>query len=437
MSQLLDEPEALFEMEKKPEAYRVLARKYRPINFTQLIGQEAMVRTLSNAFERERIPHAIMLTGMRGVGKTTTARIIARALNYKDETGKTKNSIEMKSISQQCRDILESRHPDIIEMDAASRTGINDIREIIDSSAYRPVMAHKKVYIIDEVHMLSTAAFNGLLKTLEEPPDHVMFIFATTEIRKVPVTILSRCQRFDLRRLTLEETNTLLTKILAEEKITAEEGALLLLSKAAEGSARDALSLLDQAIAHSEEENNSVTETAVQNMLGLAGRTELLDLFDHIVSGDISSSLADLQKRYDYGGDPLLILTDCADLTHFLTRKKLVGENAGDYRLASNDRERAAIMAKELSLESLSRIWQMLLKGLEEIRFAPDPYKAAEMVLVRIAHAQTLPTMKELAEKLTQNPQPEIQSPTKPEGKSQIAQILDQFPGAKIINSKE
>lgn len=426
-------------------AYLVLARKYRPINFTQLIGQEAMVRTLGNAFERNRIPHAIMLTGMRGVGKTTTARIIARALNYSTPTGEAKTSIEMKEITDQCRNILESRHPDVIEMDAASRTGIGDIREIIDSSAYRPVMARKKVYIIDEVHMLSSAAFNGLLKTLEEPPDHVMFIFATTEIRKVPVTILSRCQRFDLRRLTLEETNRLLSNVLEKEKLKAEEGALLLLSRAAEGSARDALSLLDQAIAHNDN-NEKITEASVNAMLGLAGRAELLDLFDHIASGNPKEALADLQKRFDYGADPLLVLSDCADLTHFLTRRKLAGESDEDYKLASNDRQRATQMAENLSLESLARIWQMLLKGLEETRFAPDPYKAAEMVLVRITHAQTLPTMKELAQALetqapSQAPQASAQAATQPQApetkEKAIDEVLSHFPGATVITTKE
>jgi DNA polymerase-3 subunit gamma/tau len=448
---------ALFEMESQPQedaekssTYLVLARKYRPINFTQLIGQEAMVRTLGNAFERNRIPHAIMLTGMRGVGKTTTARIIARALNYTSKSGEPQTSIEMENITDQCRNILESRHPDVIEMDAASRTGISDIREIIDSAAYRPVMARKKIYIIDEVHMLSTAAFNGLLKTLEEPPDHVMFIFATTEIRKVPVTILSRCQRFDLRRLTLEETNRLLSGVLEKEKLEAEEGALLLLARAAEGSARDALSLLDQAIAHNDSENK-ITEENIKMMLGLAGRAELLDLFDSIVGGKPQEALADLQKRFDYGADPLLVLGDLADVTHFLTRRKLAGVSAEDYKLASNDRERATAMAEKLTLESLSRIWQMLLKGLEEARFAPDPYQAAEMILVRITHAQTLPTMQELARVLeNQTPAPTpapaavaVAAPVSsspapaPSKDHSVAEVLSHFPGAKVIDAQD
>ena len=422
--------------EKVAEAYLVLARKYRPLNFTQLIGQEAMVRTLGNAFERARIPHAIMLTGMRGVGKTTSARIIARALNYTLD-GKPTTSIEMPEITPQCRDILESRHPDVIEIDAASRTGISDIREIIDSLAYRPVMARKKVYIIDEVHMLSTAAFNGLLKTLEEPPAHVMFIFATTEIRKVPVTILSRCQRFDLRRLTLEETHQLLQQVLEKENLAAEENALLLLSRAAEGSARDALSLLDQAIAYSDESGGTITEESVKTMLGLAGRAELLDLFEHIIGGNPQAALSDLQKRFDYGADPLLILGDCADLTHFFTRHKLAGATQEDYQLASNDRARAAQMVEKLSLESLALIWQMLLKGLEEVRFAPNPYKAAEMVLVRISHAQTFPTMGELAAALEQEASAETktQSSAPPKETSAVNEVLAQFPGAKVVGN--
>ncbi len=410
-------------------SYRVLARKYRPVNFDQLVGQEAMVRTLSHAFARNRVAHAIMLTGMRGVGKTTTARIIARAVNYTDENGAAQPSIEMKHMSKQCHDILESRHVDVIEMDAASRTGIGDIREIIDSVAYRPVMARKKVYIIDEVHMLSTAAFNGLLKTLEEPPDHVMFIFATTEIRKVPVTVLSRCQRFDLRRLALDETLILLKRVLGEEQLEAEEAALLLLARAAEGAARDALSLLDQAIAHGD---GKITEASTQDMLGLAGRAEILDLFDHIASAAPLDALEDLRKRYDHGADPLLVLSDLADVTHFLTRRKLAGETAEDYKLASGDRERAGQMAQKISLESLTLIWQMLLKGLEETRFAPDPMAAAEMAIIRISHAQTLPSPAQLAEKLSQKAQIEAggdqsQAPF-------VQAVMDHFPGAEIID---
>ena len=422
-------------------SYRVLARKYRPVNFDQLIGQEAMVRTLSHAFARNRMAHAIMLTGMRGVGKTTTARIIARAVNYIDENGEARPGVDMDHISDQCRDILESRHVDVIEMDAASRTGIADIREIIDSVAYRPVMARKKIYIIDEVHMLSTAAFNGLLKTLEEPPDHVMFIFATTEIRKVPVTVLSRCQRFDLRRLTLDETLILLKRVLAEEKLEAEDAALLLLARAAEGAARDALSLLDQAIAHGD---GKITESSTQDMLGLAGRAEILDLFDHIAQAAPLAALEDLRKRYDHGADPLLVLADLADVTHFLTRRKLAGETAEDYKLASADRERAGQMAESISLESLTLIWQMLLKGLEETRFAPNPMAAAEMVIIRISHAQTLPSPTQLAEKLSQKAiipegaaakeSTSAKESTFERSAPFVQAVMDHFPGAEIID---
>ncbi len=416
-------------------SYRVFARKYRPTNFDQLIGQDAMVRTLAHAFERNRVAHAIMLTGMRGVGKTTTARIIARAVNYVDPSdASAATGIKMPQMTDQCRNILESRHVDVIEMDAASRTGIADIREIIDSIAYRPVMARKKVYIIDEVHMLSTAAFNGLLKTLEEPPDHVMFIFATTEIRKVPVTVLSRCQRFDLRRLTLDETLILLKRVLAEEKLDGEEAALLLLARAAEGAARDALSLLDQAITHGD---GKITEADTQDMLGLAGRAEILDLFDHIASAAPLDALDDLRGRYDHGADPLIVLADLAEVTHFLTRRKLAGETAEDYKLASADRARAGQMAEKISLESLTLIWQMLLKGLEETRFAPNPIAAAEMAIIRLCHAQTLPSPAKLAEKLSQKAASAAPAaPAAEENKAPFVQaVMEHFPGAEIIDA--
>ena len=372
--------------------YRVLARKYRPTHFEELVGQDAMVRTLSNAFAAKRVAHAFMLTGMRGVGKTTTARILARALNYTNAEGEAEPSVTMPERRAHCEAILESRHPDVIEMDAASRTGIDDVREIIDAVHYRPMSAPHKVYIIDEVHMLSKAAFNGLLKTLEEPPKHVTFIFATTELRKVPLTVLSRCQRFDLRRLRHEEMLELLSRIAREEKVEAEKEALALIARAAEGSARDALSLLDQAIAHGE---GRVEKAALLDMLGLASRGGLLDLYHALLAGDAPQTLSLAREHYDKGGDPLAILSDLADMTHWFMRHKIAPAPEDSYEMADDVREQAEAMADEVSIARLSLLWQMLLKGMEETRFATRPFAAAEMALMRMIYIAGLPDAKE------------------------------------------
>ena len=376
--------------------YQVLARKYRPAVFEDLVGQEAMVRTLANAFDAGRIAHAFMLTGVRGVGKTTTARILARALNY-EKPGVTAPTIHMDGPGIHCDAIMESRHVDVMEMDAASRTGIDDIREIIDSVRYLPVSARYKVYIIDEVHMLSRQAFNGLLKTLEEPPAHVKFIFATTEIRKVPVTVLSRCQRFDLRRLSVAELTGLLSGVAQKEDVAAEEAALKLVARAADGSARDALSLLDRAIAHGE---GHVREADVRDMLGLADRARIFDLFDLVMKGDIGGALTELRAQYDVGADPAVVLSDLAELTHWLTRLKLVEGAGDDVAMSETERARGRDMAERLPIRVLSRVWQMLLKGLSEVQGAARPIAAAEMVLVRLAYVADGPGPEELIEQL-------------------------------------
>jgi DNA polymerase-3 subunit gamma/tau len=374
---------------QKAQAYRVLARKYRPHDFTGLIGQEALVKTLSNAFATGRIAHAFMLTGVRGVGKTTTARIIARALNCIGPDGaRTEPTIHPCGVCEPCIAIAESRHVDVQEMDAASRTGIDDIREIIEGVRYAPASARYKVYIIDEVHMLSKQAFNGLLKTLEEPPPHVKFIFATTEIRKVPVTVLSRCQRFDLRRIETPELAAHLKTIAEQEKVSIEDGALALVARAAEGSVRDGLSLLDQAIAH---EEGTITAESIRAMLGLADRGRILDLFEKTLGGKIAEALSDLRELYDRGADPLAVMQDLLETTHFLTRVKVAPGAEGFFDGGSAEAKRAADMAAKLSVPSLTRAWQMLLKGLFEVRDATRPIAAAEMALIRLSYAADLP----------------------------------------------
>ncbi|KQV84469.1 DNA polymerase III subunit gamma/tau [Rhizobium sp. Root1220] len=379
--------------------YRVLARKYRPKDFTDLmVGQEPMVRTLTNAFETGRIAQAYMLTGVRGVGKTTTARILARALNYKTSEI-DKPTIDLRIPGEHCQAIMEGRHVDVIEMDAASHTGIDDIREIIEQVRYRPVSARYKVYIIDEVHMLSTQAFNGLLKTLEEPPEHVKFIFATTEIRKVPITVLSRCQRFDLRRISASDLVGLFTTIASKEGIEAEPDALAMIARAAEGSARDGLSLLDQAIAHG---GGSVLAEAVRAMLGLADRARIVDLFQHIVKGDVASALGEFESQYEAGANPVAVLTDLADFTHLVTRLKYVPDAANDPSLSEVERTKAAEFAQGVAVTTLSRIWQMLLKGIPEAEASSRPAGAVEMVLIRLAHAAHLPAPEDAARRLAE-----------------------------------
>jgi len=387
--------------QKSPEAYRVLARKYRPQDFTGLIGQEVLVRTLRNAFASGRIAHAFMLTGVRGVGKTTTARIIARALNCIGPDGRRKEpTIDPCGMCDPCRAIAESRHVDVLEMDAASRTGIDDIREIIEGTRYAPASARYKVYIIDEVHMLSKAAFNGLLKTLEEPPPHVKFVFATTEIRKVPVTVLSRCQRFDLRRIETAELSAHLAMIAGKESIAIEEAALALLARAAEGSVRDALSLLDQAIAHHETGAAPISGEDVRAMLGLADRGRVLDLFEKLMAGRIAEALADLRDLYDRGADPMVVIQDLLEATHFLTRVKVAPGAEGFFDGGSQEAARAVAMAAKLGVPALTRAWQMLLKGLLEVRDAASPLPAAEMALIRLAYAADLPPTDRLVKNL-------------------------------------
>ncbi|MFI0845222.1 DNA polymerase III subunit gamma/tau [Mesorhizobium sp. IMUNJ 23232] len=383
--------DAGLEQTGKAGAYRVLARKYRPADFSALIGQEPMVRTLTNAFSSGRIAQAWMLTGVRGVGKTTTARILARALNYKTDTV-DQPSVDLAIPGQHCQAIMEGRHVDVVEMDAASHTGIDDIREIIEQVRYAPQSARYKVYIIDEVHMLSTQAFNGLLKTLEEPPPHVKFIFATTEIRKVPITVLSRCQRFDLRRVGAEMLVAHLGKIAGLEAIEVEDAALAMIARAAEGSVRDSLSIFDQAIAHSA---GAVTAETVRGMLGLADRARVIDLFEHVMKGDMPLALAEFRAQYDTGADPATVLTDLAEFTHFVTRLRFVPSAASDASLTEDERKRGAAFAEALSVKVLSRAWQMLLKGIPEVQSSNRPVAAAEMVLIRLAHAADLPTLDE------------------------------------------
>jgi DNA polymerase-3 subunit gamma/tau len=395
--------------QQKASPYRVLARKYRPQSFPDLIGQEPMVRTLTNAFRTGRIAQAYMLTGIRGVGKTTTARILARALNYSLPGKIDKPTIDMAELGEHCAAIMEGRHVDVIEMDAASHTGIDDIREIIEASRYRPAIARFKVYIIDEVHMLSKQAFNGLLKTLEEPPEHVKFIFATTEVRKVPITVLSRCQRFDLRRIEAGRLADLMRGIAAKEAIALDEDALLMIARAADGSARDGLSLLDQAIAHA---SGRIEAEAVRSMLGLADRAMVIDLFEEVMRGEVAAALDRLKSLYEVGADPAVVLEDLAAFTHLVTRLKLAPNAAEDNALSEEERTRGRDFAGKLSLRVLSRAWQMLLKGIDEVKEAARPLAAADMVLVRLAYAADLPTPDEAVRALKDGGGPREPAPT-------------------------
>ena len=380
-------------MSDSAAAYRVLARKYRPSTFAELIGQEAMVRTLSNAIATGRIAHAFILTGVRGVGKTTTARILARALNCVGPDGSGGATAEPCGQCAQCLAIADDRHVDVMEMDAASRTGVDDIRELTEGVRYRPVSGRYKVYIIDEVHMLSKNAFNALLKTLEEPPPDVKFVFATTEINKVPVTVLSRCQRFSLRRVPVEQLIPHYRRIAEAEGVEIEPAALALIARAADGSVRDGLSLLDQAIALS---GGRVAEAAVRDMLGIADRGLVFDLLQSVLRGDAPAALAQMGQLYQGGADPLIVLQDLLDLSHFITRLKLAPEAGTGDPVAEGDRARARPLAERLTIPVLARVWQMLLKGLEEVQVAPSPIQAAEMVLVRLAYVADLPAPGEL-----------------------------------------
>jgi DNA polymerase-3 subunit gamma/tau len=382
--------------EPRLESHVALARKYRPRVFGELIGQEAIVRTLRNAFAIGRIAQAYMLTGVRGVGKTTTARLIARALNY-EAPGVEGPTLDMDKEGVHCRAILESRHLDVVEMDAASHTGIDDIRELIDSAHYKPNIARYKVYILDEVHMLSKPAFAGLLKTLEEPPEHLKFIFATTEVRKVPVTVLSRCQRFDLKRIEIETLIEHLARIAEKEGARAERPALALIARTAEGSVRDALSILDRAIAFG---GGEVRADAVRGLLGLADRTRIFDLMETVLKGDAGGALRELDALNRDGAEPSQIIADLADAVHAVTLVKAAGTESADPAASEAERLRAANLAERLSMSALARAWQMLLKGYEEVKASPRPLAAADMVLVRLAYAADLPPPGELARRL-------------------------------------
>ncbi len=393
------------------QGYQVLARKYRPATFADMVGQDAMVRTLKNAFEADRIAHAFVMTGVRGVGKTTTARIIAKGMNCIGTDGKGGPTIEPCGQCEPCIAIAEGRHVDVMEMDAASRTGVGDIREIIDSVHYRAASARYKIYIIDEVHMLSTNAFNALLKTLEEPPEHVKFIFATTEIRKIPVTVLSRCQRFDLRRIEPEDTIAYLRKLADAEGVEISGDALALLTRAAEGSMRDAISLLDQSIAHGAGET-SVDQ--VRAMLGLADRGRVLDLFDQIMKGDADAALNELSSQYADGADPMAVLRDLAEITHWTSVLKITPDAADDPTISPDERDRGTAMAGRLPMRALTRMWQMLLKSLEEVAHAPNAMMAAEMAIIRLTHVADLPSPEDLIRKLRNTPQPDAHAGAPP-----------------------
>ena len=393
--------------------YTVLARKYRPQTFDDLIGQDAMVQTLANAFETGRIAQAYMLTGVRGIGKTTTARLIARALNYEiDGSRDSGPTVDFSVPGIHCAEIMASRHVDVLEMDAASNTGIDDIREIIESVRYRPVSARYKVYIIDEVHMLSRQAFNGLLKTLEEPPEHVKFVFATTEIRKVPITVLSRCQRFDLRRVDADLLIENFRQIVAAEGAEADEAALAEIARASEGSVRDGQSLLDQAIAYG---HGKVVGDDVRKMLGLVDRTRIIDLFSLVMKGEAGPALIELKTQYEAGADPAVIISDLASLVHWITRLKLIKDASLDATMSQAEIAEGTKLAENLGMAVLSRSWQMLLKGIAEVNNAPNALAAADMILVRLAYAADLPTPEDIIKNLKKEgagttPQPPTQS---------------------------
>ena len=380
--------------------YVVLARKYRPQNFEDLLGQDALVQTLTNAIQNNRLHHAYILTGIRGVGKTTTARLIARALNCVGPDGKGGPTIHPCGVCDNCKAIAAGRHMDVMELDAASHTGVDDIRELLDSARYAPTNARYKVYIIDEVHMLSKGAFNALLKTLEEPPAHVKFIFATTEIRKVPVTILSRCQRVDLQRLSVETLTKLFTKILSQENIPAESECLDIIAKAADGSARDGLSLLDQAIVLS---NGNINTETVKKMLGLADRSQTLALFEKLVKGDMEAVLKDISEQYTNGATPIIILQDLINITHDLAKIKIVPALLNSTSLSEIEKTTFTDLSGKCSLAILSKIWQMLIKGISEINMAPSAVEALEMILLRIAYSASLPTPYEILNEVKKN----------------------------------
>ncbi len=410
--------------------YRVLARKYRPTNFDDLIGQEVLVRTLSNAIKSGRIAHAFLLTGIRGIGKTTTARIIARALNCIGADGKGGATINPCGVCANCKMIGEDRHVDVLEMDAASHTGVDDIRDLIDTVRYLPTSARYKIYIIDEVHMLSNNAFNALLKTLEEPPPHVKFIFATTESRKIPVTILSRCQRFDLRRIDSDMLTSHLSNIAKKEQVEAEEEALKLIAISAEGSVRDSLSLLDQAIARGVEESGQmrVATDAVRQMIGAADHTASFRLLEILLKGEIAEALTDVQAQYAAGSDPLMLVQDALEIVHLVTRVKISPSNLADVSLSEHDRSAAKKIAEAISMPVLTRLWQMLLKGVSEVKLAPSPLAALEMLLVRISYSAQMPTPAEIIRNISENrPQQMVTTEKKTPELTEQPAVVDNF----------
>lgn len=386
--------------EEKSSQYVVLARKYRPQTFDDLLGQDALVQTLTNAIKNNRLHHAYILTGIRGIGKTTTARIIAKALNCTGKDGQGGPTIRPCGVCENCQAIAAGRHIDVMELDAASRTGVDDIREILDGVRYKPTNARYKIYIIDEVHMLSKNAFNALLKTLEEPPSHVKFIFATTEIRKVPITVLSRCQRFDLQRLSIENLMTLFTRILEKEQIAADNEALQIIAKAADGSARDGLSMLDQAISLGA---GKVETGIVKNMIGLADRNQTFELFEQLVKGQTDALLGNIQEQYKNGANPLTILQDLVNITHMIAKAKIIPSSADEISLSENEKDLCKRLAPEISIAILSKIWQMLIKGISELAIAPVQIDALEMILIRIAYSANLPTPYELLNDVKKN----------------------------------
>ncbi|MBT7611938.1 MAG: DNA polymerase III subunit gamma/tau [Rhodospirillaceae bacterium] len=405
------------EQDQAATDYRVLARKYRPTSLEGLRGQDALVRTLRNAVASGRIAQAFLLTGVRGVGKTTTARILARILNCVGPDGTGEVTAEPCGVCAQCVAIAEDRHVDVLEIDAASHTGIDNMRDLLEAARYRPVMGRYKIYVMDEVHMLSNAAFNALLKTLEEPPEHLKFVFATTELRKIPATILSRCQRFDLRRIDASELATYFAELVEEEEDEASPEALALIARAADGSARDGLSILDQAIAQGQ---GKVAEEDVREMLGLADRGLVFDLFEAVMSGEIAAALANLDGQYAAGVDPVVVLEDLLELTHWLTRYKVTPE-AASYAAPEFERERGAAMAQKLAVPHLSRAWQILLKGISEARTAPNSLQAVEMTLVRLAHSADLPTPEEALKAAAAGGVASVASPSAPSALPQPA----------------
>ena len=386
--------------EENKENYVVLARKYRPQTFNELLGQDALVKTITNAIKNNRLHHAYILTGIRGVGKTTTARIIAKALNCTGKDAVSGATVNPCGICENCKAIAESRHIDVLELDAASRTGVGDIRDILEGVRYKPTNGRYKVYIIDEVHMLSNSAFNALLKTLEEPPSHVIFVFATTEIRKVPVTVLSRCQRFDLQRLSIELLMEHFKNIAQKEGFNAEEEALHLIAKAADGSCRDGLSLLDQAISLGA---GDVKTEVVREMVGLADRGQTFDLFESLISGNTQEVMTNITKQYSDGANPIVVLHDLINIVHLLAKVKIVPETINDSSLSENEKDFCKRVVAQISMPVLSKMWQMFIKGVSEVNIAPSQTDALEMILIRVAYSANLPTPNELLDGLKKN----------------------------------